>query len=68
VDGLFLAGAWTATGWPATLEGAVLSGHAAARSALQALELSAPAPGASHVGRRGDAEASASAAVSWTGL
>ncbi len=27
---LALAGAWTATGWPATMEGAVLSGHAAA--------------------------------------
>jgi hydroxysqualene dehydroxylase len=38
VPGLVLAGTWTATGWPATLEGAVLSGHAAARSAL--LELS----------------------------
>jgi squalene-associated FAD-dependent desaturase len=38
VRGLLLAGAWTATGWPATLEGAVLSGHAAARSALEALE------------------------------
>jgi hydroxysqualene dehydroxylase len=25
------AGAWTATGWPATMEGAVRSGHAAAR-------------------------------------
>ena len=37
VDGLLLAGAWTATGWPATLEGAVLSGHAAARGALAAL-------------------------------
>ena len=35
--GLALAGAWTATGWPATLEGAVLSGHAAARCALGAL-------------------------------
>lgn len=31
VAGLFIAGAWTDTGWPATLEGAVLSGHAAAR-------------------------------------
>ncbi|GAC1317928.1 MAG: hydroxysqualene dehydroxylase HpnE [Thermoleophilaceae bacterium] len=31
VPGLMLAGAWTATGWPATMEGAVLSGHAAAR-------------------------------------
>ncbi len=37
VPGLVLAGAWTATGWPATLEGAVLSGHAAAREALAAV-------------------------------
>ena len=36
VPGLVLAGAWTDTGWPATLEGAVLSGHAAARAALTA--------------------------------
>ncbi|MDT0444494.1 hydroxysqualene dehydroxylase HpnE [Streptomyces johnsoniae] len=33
-DGLYLAGAWTATGWPATMEGAVRSGHAAARAVL----------------------------------
>src|SRR4029077_6997331 len=31
-----LAGSWTGTGWPATLEGAVLSGHAAAGVALAA--------------------------------
>ena len=31
---LFVAGAWTATGWPATMEGAVRSGLAAAREAL----------------------------------
>lgn len=30
VPGFALAGAWTATDWPATLESAVLSGHAAA--------------------------------------
>jgi squalene-associated FAD-dependent desaturase len=36
VAGLVLAGAWTDTGWPATLEGAVLSGHAAAARALRA--------------------------------
>ena len=34
VPGLYLAGAWTDTGWPATMEGAVLSGVAAARAAL----------------------------------
>jgi hydroxysqualene dehydroxylase len=37
VPGLLLAGAWTDTGWPATLEGAVLSGHTAATGALRAL-------------------------------
>jgi uncharacterized protein with NAD-binding domain and iron-sulfur cluster len=31
---VFLAGAWTATGWPATMEGAVRSGEAAAAAAL----------------------------------
>jgi squalene-associated FAD-dependent desaturase len=34
LPGLFLAGAWTDTGWPATMEGAVRSGVAAARQAL----------------------------------
>ena len=34
VAGLFLAGAWTATGWPATMEGAVRSGEAAAATLL----------------------------------
>ncbi len=32
VPGLFLAGAWCATGWPATMEGAVLSGESAAHA------------------------------------
>ena len=32
--GLYLAGAWTATGWPATMEGAVRSGNSAAEAAL----------------------------------
>jgi squalene-associated FAD-dependent desaturase len=34
--GLFLAGAWTDTGWPATMEGAVRSGESAATAALAA--------------------------------
>lgn len=34
IPGIYLAGAWTDTGWPATMEGAVRSGRAAARSAL----------------------------------
>lgn len=37
IDGLALAGAWTDTGWPATMEGAVRSGHTAARVALRDL-------------------------------
>jgi len=32
--GMFLAGAWCDTGWPATMEGAVLSGQKAASEAL----------------------------------
>lgn len=35
--GLYLAGAWTATGWPATMESAVRSGTGAAGAALTAL-------------------------------
>jgi uncharacterized protein with NAD-binding domain and iron-sulfur cluster len=37
IPGLVLAGAWTDTGWPATMEGAVRSGRAAAREALGAV-------------------------------
>ncbi|HEY2283081.1 MAG TPA: hydroxysqualene dehydroxylase HpnE [Solirubrobacteraceae bacterium] len=36
--GLALAGAWTDTGWPATLESAVMSGHTAAGVALAGLD------------------------------
>src|SRR5262249_42208634 len=34
IPGLYLAGAWSDTGWPATMEGAVRSGIAAAEAAL----------------------------------
>ena len=44
VRGLFLAGAWTDTGWPATMEGAVRSGVAAARLAVAAMGASRPRP------------------------
>jgi squalene-associated FAD-dependent desaturase len=37
LTGLYLSGAWTDTGWPATMEGAVRSGVAAARAALAEL-------------------------------
>jgi squalene-associated FAD-dependent desaturase len=43
IPGLVLAGTWTATGWPATLESAVLSGHAAAAVALEELGIGAQA-------------------------
>ncbi|MER5641927.1 hydroxysqualene dehydroxylase HpnE [Kitasatospora sp. NPDC002227] len=39
VPGLLLAGSWTATGWPATMESAVRSGHAAADAALAGARL-----------------------------
>jgi squalene-associated FAD-dependent desaturase len=37
VGGLFLAGDWTDTGWPATMEGAVRSGYRAAEGILEDL-------------------------------
>lgn len=47
VPGLFLAGAWCDTGWPATMEGAVRSGDSAAMAALAFL---AGAPSAGTAG------------------
>jgi len=44
--GLFLAGAWTATGWPATMEGAVRSGAAAATALLAQSPTDVPAEAA----------------------
>jgi squalene-associated FAD-dependent desaturase len=38
IDGLFLAGDWTDTGWPATMEGAVRSGYRAAEGILANLD------------------------------
>ena len=43
LPGLALAGAWTDTGWPATMEGAVRSGLAAAEEVLSALAAARPA-------------------------
>jgi len=45
LDGVFVAGAWCRTGWPATMEGAVRSGQAAASAALDHLD-----PGGHHPG------------------
>jgi zeta-carotene desaturase len=44
VSNLYLAGDWCATGWPATMEGAVRSGYSAAAAALQDHDLGEPAP------------------------
>ncbi len=38
IDGFFLAGDWTSTGWPATMEGAVRSGYLAAEGILKDLD------------------------------
>ncbi len=40
--GVFLAGDWTDTGWPATMEGAVRSGEAAADAAVSHLAAASP--------------------------
>jgi zeta-carotene desaturase len=43
-DGLYLAGDWTQTGWPSTMEGAIRSGRLAASSILQRNCLTADLP------------------------
>jgi hydroxysqualene dehydroxylase len=56
LPGLVLAGAWTATGWPDTMEGAVRSGLSAAielRRTVLAGALSAPGSGHSKSGNPG---------------
>ncbi|HEV7511317.1 MAG TPA: hydroxysqualene dehydroxylase HpnE [Candidatus Acidoferrum sp.] len=47
IPSLFFAGDWTATGWPATMEGAVRSGYLAAEAVLHA-SASLPAFGTAH--------------------
>ena len=62
VPGLVLAGTWTATGWPATLESAVLSGHNAATEVIRHLRLHAGLDGrAVHPERAGTSRAPAAA-------
>jgi len=56
LPGLVLAGAWTDTGWPDTMEGAVRSGLNAARELRRGLA-AAPPPS----GRRADLVAGATA-------
>jgi len=50
VPGLALAGAWTDTGWPDTMEGAVRSGHNAAEHIIS--ELTTPSPAQEMVAER----------------
>lgn len=45
VPGLFLAGAWCDTGWPATMEGAVRSGNEAASKVLSLFSVTANSEG-----------------------
>jgi squalene-associated FAD-dependent desaturase len=42
IENLMLAGDWTATGWPATMEGAVRSGYLATEAVLRALGIDRP--------------------------
>jgi len=50
--GLVLAGAWTDTGWPDTMEGAVRSGLAAAAELRRTVLITASKTGASTIGER----------------
>ena len=51
-DGVVLAGAWTDTGWPDTMEGAVRSGLAAAAELRGTVLTTASKTGASTIGER----------------
>jgi squalene-associated FAD-dependent desaturase len=60
IKGLALAGAWTDTGWPSTMEGAVRSGRAAADSLLPGLAgLARGGVGDAGAGASGDRSGSA---------
>lgn len=63
IPGLVLAGSWTATGWPATLESAVISGHAAARAALGGVLDETPPAMATAAGGRASAPAAPAAGM-----
>lgn len=44
IDNVYLAGDWTNTGWPATMEGAILSGYKAAAAILRKTGKTVPLP------------------------
>jgi 4-hydroxy-3-methylbut-2-en-1-yl diphosphate reductase len=56
VPGLVLAGAWTDTGWPATMEGAVRSGHAASERIIRRLSDAGTAQASTTAASRGSAD------------
>ena len=58
IEGLYLAGDWTATAWPATMEGAVRSGYLAIEALLATL--GRPAAGAGAGFEKGLADAGGS--------
>ncbi len=60
LPGLVLAGSWTDTGWPDTMEGAVRSGLNAVLALREALEGTATRPGA-HIRPRADGRAASPA-------
>lgn len=53
IRNLFLAGDWTATGWPATMEGAVRSGYLAADACMQQMAGSSLRDGGAHFAPEG---------------
>jgi len=68
VPGLVLAGAWTATGWPDTMEGAVRSGQNAARELISALASLSPQDVAEAGGSLGSSSLASTALDSaWSG-
>jgi squalene-associated FAD-dependent desaturase len=65
VPGVVLAGSWTDTGWPDTMEGAVRSGQTAARELIR--QLAARPAGSSAVAAHTGEPLAATSDVSWSG-
>jgi uncharacterized protein with NAD-binding domain and iron-sulfur cluster len=65
VPGVVLAGSWTDTGWPDTMEGAVRSGQTAARELIR--QLAARPAGSSAVAAHTGEPLAATTDASWSG-
>jgi squalene-associated FAD-dependent desaturase len=65
LPGLMLAGAWTDTGWPDTMEGAVRSGRTAAQELIQALAAQATGEPAGSAARPAQAVLPGAAGQRW---